>query len=93
MEQPNNTYKYLSIALAIIAIIFAVLYFTKQSQPVSDTYKDISSDVKDCQEQIANWQKVNGTVATATTSQAARSELEGILSKCQGLVGDSQEKL
>ncbi len=91
MEQNNNTYKYLSIVLAIIAIIFAVLYFTKPSEPVSDTLNGISDDAAECRADLADWQQRNS--GQASTTENAREELSDILKNCQDIFQNSQEKL
>lgn len=89
MDQ-NNTYKYLSVVLAIIAIVFAVLYFTKDT-PVSETYNEISADVQGCWNQLFDWQRVNGTLST--TTEQARNDLMSILEDCQDTFEDTEKKL
>jgi regulatory protein YycI of two-component signal transduction system YycFG len=83
MEQ-DNTYKYLSIVLAIIAIIFAVLYFTKETQPASESLGDASAQVEMCRDNIAKWRMENSNQSTTTLS--ARSELMAILEDCEGVL-------
>ena len=90
MEQAN-TYKYLSIFLAIIAIIFAVLYFTKPSQPVSETFGDISADFQECRTEITAWQQANSGQVAVTTE--AREQLNDILENCKDTSEDSSDKL
>ncbi len=91
MEQNNNTYKYLSIVLAIIAIIFAVLYFTKPSEPVSETFDEISANVGECRTQLDAWRAANG--GQATTTEQARNELMSILENCESIFEESQEQI
>ena len=91
MEQTSNTYKYLAIVFAIIAIIFAVLYFTKPSQPVSETFGEITADAEACKVKLETWQKSYGGLATTTVE--VRAELEGILEDCKDVFEDSQDKI
>ncbi len=90
MEQ-NNTYKYLSIILAIIAVIFAVLYFTKPSEPVTETISDVSAEAAMCRDNIAAWRQANSNMST--TSEQARAELMTILEECEEILADSQERI
>ncbi len=90
MEQ-NNTYKYLSVVLAIIAIVFAVLYFTKKSDTVTETFQDVSTKAAECRTKIADWQQMNG--GKATTTEDAREDLMNILNDCQDTFQNSQERI
>ena len=87
----NNTYKYLSVVLAIIAIIFAILYFTRPTQPVSDTINEVSQRVTACRENMAAWQQAN--IGSATTTQEDRDNLESILNDCIDAMESSVEEL
>lgn len=89
--QENNTFKYLSIVLAIVALILAVLYFTKPSQPVSETFSDISTQAQECTLKIEAWQKENGGKATIPVE--ARNSLDVILKSCQATFEDVQDKI
>ena len=89
--QENNTYKYLSIVLAIVALIFAVLYFTKPSEPVSETFDDISASVEECNAKVETWQKANA--GKPTTTQAATEELQNILKDCEGILQEVDDKI
>ncbi len=91
MAPQNNMYKYLSVVLAIIAVVFAVLYFTKPSDRVSETYQDISSEAGECRSRLADWQEAR--VASATTTEADRDELMTILDDCKDTFTDAQERI
>ncbi len=86
----ENKYKYLSIVLAIIAIVFAVLYFTKPEPSVGDIYQGISTDVQKCSDKVAEWKNTYGTQASSTEKQAA---LDEILKDCKDMLAVTQEKL
>lgn len=83
MEQ-NNTYKYLAIVLAVVAIIFAVLYFTKTSQPASDSLGDATAGIEECRNSIAQWRQENSNQASTTAE--GRADLQAILEQCEGLL-------
>lgn len=83
MEQ-NNTYKYLSIALAVIAIIFAILYFTKTTQPATDSIGDASTNIETCRNSIATWRQANSN--QATTTEQGRADLMAILEDCEDVL-------
>jgi hypothetical protein len=89
--QTNNTYKYLSIILAIIALIFAILYFTKPTAPVMDTIGDITADVKACRDDLAAWQQAHS--GQATTSDTEKAELNTIIEKCKNTLENSQDNI
>lgn len=89
--QENNIYKYLSIVFAIIAIIFAILYFTQPTQPVSDTLSDTSENVRTCRDNIAAWQQAH--MGQATTSAEDRADLEEILGDCKNAIESAQADL
>jgi len=89
--QENNTYKYLSILLAIIAIVFAVLYFLNPTQPVSNTVDDIAIEIQACKDNIAKWQQ--SQAGQATTSLEAQEGLNDILENCKGVIETSQDSL
>lgn len=87
----NNTYKWISLVLAIVAIVFAVLYFTKPSEPVSETFNDISAQAQMCRDEVSSWQARHG--AQATTTQAQRDELSSILDECRQIFENVEEKI
>ncbi len=91
MEQHHNTYKYLSILFAIVAIIFAVLYFTKPSAPVTETLGDISASVQECSARVEVWQKANG--GKSTTTEVAAAQLQNILKDCEEIFKGVDSKL
>ena len=86
----NNTYKYLSIVLGIVALIFAILYFTKPTDKVTDTLGDIATQAQQCNTKIAAWQAANGQ---STTSADARADLNNILEECKKGFENSQDKI
>lgn len=85
--EPNNTYKYLSVVLAIIAIIFAVLYFTKTTAPATETLDDTADRLTDCRNDITDWQMQYGQ---ATSTVESRAALETVLTNCKASVGTTQ---
>jgi hypothetical protein len=89
--EPNTTYRNLSIVLAIIALIFIVLYFTKPSEPVSETFSDMNEKISSCQQQLIDWRSKYS--AQSTSTEQSRSELDAILDDCQDIFEDSQEQI
>jgi len=83
MEQ-NNTYKYLSVVLAIIAVAFAILYFTKSNQPVTNSIGDATDGIEECRNSIATWRLENSNQSTSTAD--SRAELQGILEDCEDIL-------
>ncbi len=88
MDKPN--YKYLSIALGVIALIFAVLYFNKPEPSVGDVYQNVSDRVSDCSKRVASWNEKYGNQASSTDKQNA---LDDILEDCQEDIKGSGEDL
>ncbi len=85
----TNTYKALMILFAIIAIVFAALYFTsKNDVSLSDTYEGISTDIRNCSERVAEWRAENSN--KATTTPAERADLEDILADCEETIRQNQ---
>ena len=76
-------YKNIAIVLAIVAIVFAVLFFTKGNDKVSDTLEDVSNKLTECKDNIAEWQSKH---STATASDDAQKELSDILEDCNTAV-------
>jgi hypothetical protein len=91
MEEHHNTYKYLSILFAIIAVIFAVLYFTKPSAPVSEILSDISASVQECNVRVETWQKANA--GQPTTTESAAAQLQSILKDCEEIFKGADSKI
>lgn len=89
--ETNNSYKYLSIVLAIIAIVFAFLYFTKPNDTITETLGDISADFQECSTKLSMWRQTHGPTITITAE--ARAELDAILDKCRATTEDSEEKI
>jgi|CXWK01.1.fsa_nt_gi hypothetical protein len=88
MESSNNAFKYLTALFAITTIVFAVLYFTKETS-ISENYGDISQNAVDCRDGLENWQRKYGGATTAT--EAARQDLQNVLKSCANLFEDSQQ--
>lgn len=76
----ENIYKNLSIVLGIVAIVFAVLFFTK-NEKTSDSLETASDKLSECRENIATWQNKN---KTGLLTIEAQGELSGILDDCKG---------
>jgi len=90
MESNNNTYKYLSVLFAIVAIVFAVLYFTK-SDTVEENFSEISDNAAECRNQLQAWQAENK--GKATTTPESRDDLQDILDNCSDLFEKSQSEV
>ena len=85
-----NTYKYLSIVLAITALVFAYLYFTKPPPTLSGVYENIGNDLESCSEGLASWKEDYGSEASSTAKQAA---LDAVLADCQAGLSESKDSL
>ncbi len=88
MEQ--NTYKYASIVLALIALIFAYLYFSKVEPNAGDLYQSVSDKVGECSEDITEWKTKYSDIASSTEKQA---DLDKILENCQEVITEGQAQL
>ncbi len=86
----NDKYKYLSIALGIIAIVFVYLYFTKPEPNAGDLYQSVSDKVAECSKDIADWKTKYSAVASSSEKQ---SDLSKILKNCKDVVGEGQIQL
>ncbi|MDO8729106.1 MAG: hypothetical protein Q7K26_04440 [bacterium] len=76
----ENMYRNVSIVLGIVAIVFAVLFFTKDEK-TSDSLETASDKLSECRDNIATWQSKN---KTGPLSVEAQGELSGILNDCKG---------
>ena len=86
MEQ-NNTYKYISIVLAIIVIILGwKMYMSDES--VSDGLDTMKESLTDCREELVAWQ---AEFTGNSDSAEARAELESVLEMCSDEVGEPTE--
>lgn len=88
--EPNNTYKYLSIVLAIIAIIFAVLYFTKPVPEVTDTLNDVTAQMTECRNRLSAWRSQYNDSTSTTESQSA---FDDVIEFCQNATSAAQESI
>lgn len=88
--QQNNTYKYLSLILAIVAIVFAVLYFTKPAPTVQDLYTEAQALVERCGADLAAWQE---EYATSTAETEKKAALDAILEDCRDVLDQTSETL
>ena len=88
--QQNNTYKYLTFIFAIVAIVFAALYFTKPESTIEDIYTDATTNLAECQDDLAAWQEQYGATASSTEKQEA---LDDILADCQDVLEDTSSTI
>lgn len=87
--QPNH-YKYLSIVLGIIAIVFAALYFTRPEPTIRDINENLGDRVQTCSAETTAWSEKYGKQASSTEKQAA---LQAVLDKCQEELTKGQNTL
>jgi ABC-type transporter Mla subunit MlaD len=90
MEQ-NEKYKYAAIVLGIIALIFVVLFFTKNSEPIPDTLDQIVTGIESCRDQIAEWR--SESVSTTTDAADRANALDNILENCEKAVSEGNSYL
>lgn len=84
-------YQYLAAALGIIALVFIVLYATKDTTTIPNQLDEIASNIEECRDRIAAWSNEGGTETSTSTTRA--NELETILSDCGETLRDSSENL
>lgn len=90
----EKKYQYLSLALGVLALIFAVLYFTKDStMSVSEIVASFGTDLESCKQQIEQWQQENITAETQEVSEEAREELNALLEECTDTIEQNQNRL
>lgn len=89
MDQ-TTTYKYVSIALAIIALVFAFLYFTKPEATVGDIYESVGGNVTACNDALADWEATYGAQASSTEKQNA---LEDAIADCTEELTEGEGRL
>ena len=80
---PNKSYKGVAIVLGIIALVFAVLFFTSSRGEVGKDLEGVSEKFATCRENIAAWQ-VKFKMATVTAD--TYGELGDILKDCNNSV-------
>lgn len=73
-------YKYLSIALAVIALTLAFLYFSRPEPTISDINENLGDRVQGCTEDVAAWKEKYDGQASSTEKETA---LQTVLAKCQ----------
>ncbi len=91
MEQQTNVYKWATWILVLVVIILAVMLTKSNTETITSTLDDATTDVQDCRAEIATWQVAHpkGTVVSAE----AQAELEGILDGCVATVKDAQDEI
>lgn len=91
MQPEKNGYKWATWILVIVVIILAVMLTKSNSETITSTLDDATTDVQGCRADIAAWQVAHpkGTAITAD----AQAELEGILENCVGVVEDAQDEI
>lgn len=87
----ESKYKSLSIVLGFLAVLFAILYFTKPAPSISETYSELSEEAATCQADLANWQE-SYQGDTAVTGDG-KEELNSILENCKEVLTATQERL
>lgn len=75
---------------AIIAVIFAYLYFTAPNPTVSNVYENVSADVTKCSDDLAAWKETYGDQASSSAKQNA---LNDVLAGCEDALSESRETL
>ena len=88
----EKKYQYLSIGLGVLALVFAVLYFTKDTS-VSDIISSVDSDLENCKQRIEQWQQEHITQDTQEVSQEDKEELNSLLEQCTNTIQQNQNRL
>lgn len=88
MSQTN--YKYATIILAILVIVFAYLYFTKPDATIQNVNESVSSNLQACSERLAEWDEEYGSAPASSEKQDALNE---VLEDCQGELGQGSDTL
>ncbi len=83
-------YKYVSIILGLLVVLFAALYFSKPDPSVGDVYQSASDHVKACSDKIAAW---NQKYATVASSSDKSSDFANIVKDCQEELKGSHQDL
>lgn len=84
---PNQTnYKTLAWVFGILALLFAVLFFTKANPEVKSSVDDATAKIETCRKDLAKWQLENKN----STSTESRDSLSTILTNCSDSVGDTK---
>lgn len=83
---PNQTnYKTLAWVFGILALLFAVLFFTKANPEVKSSVDDATAKIETCRRDLAKWQLENKN----STSSESRDSLSLILAECSDNVGNA----
>jgi hypothetical protein len=86
----NDKYKYVSIVLGIVAIVFAYLYFTKPEPTASELYQSVSDKVTVCSKDLAEWSTKYSKMASSSEKQKA---FDKVMENCKDVVGQGQVQL
>ena len=86
----ENLYKKLTIVFGILALVFAVLYFTNNNGKVSETLRSVSDRLGDCRDNVAMWANRD---RTKTTDADAEKQLTDILRDCSNAVEEAQQQI
>lgn len=87
--QPSY-YKYLSIVLGIIAIVFAGLYFMRSEPTIQDINKNLGDRVQSCSGEVSAW---NAKYANQASSSEKQKTLQTVLDKCHDELKKGQDTL
>lgn len=90
-EEKRGVSTYVAIVLAIIALILLVLWLKKPSEPVSETFNDISSQLAECQDRLNAYQDRYGT--GPAPSDDAQAELDSILADCKDVINSADTQI
>ncbi|MBI4133211.1 hypothetical protein HY478_01205 [Candidatus Uhrbacteria bacterium] len=89
----EDRYKYLSLFLGILALLFLGLYITKSETSVTDILRSVNRDLGECEVRVRQWRMTYLTPPTQEISDDARRALDDILGDCQAIALESQEKI
>ncbi|MEK7511175.1 MAG: hypothetical protein AAB582_02985 [Patescibacteria group bacterium] len=83
-------YKYLSIVLGIIAIVFAALYFMRPEPTVRDINENLGDRVESCSEELGKWDTKYGDKPASAEKETA---LQDALNECSDELKKGQDTL
>jgi Sec-independent protein translocase protein TatA len=86
----EKLYKKMAIVFAIIALVFAVLFFTNDNSKISETLQNVSSRLGECRDNIAMWASRDNS---GTTTSDTERQLSDILRECSSAVEEAQEQI
>ena len=82
--QNQTNYKTLAWVFGILALLFAILFFTKSTPEVRNSVDTAAAKLEECRTNLAKWQLDNKN----STSTESRDSLSEILEDCSDSVGD-----